>query len=1111
MPLNRGKLVGAVTSRKFLRRFLVALIAVLCLWFVFAFVGQGLREIAIGQMAELTNTKIKARSIKFNLNGSVSIKGLEIKPYKSHDYDDAILKAENVYARFGIGSLLLLRPRLKKITVKDFVFDAQQDLDTGEWNLAAITIRPPKGGSGKIPVIQLKRGLLRYSKVTKGHAEITASVPLDAKLEPSKKIKGGHSFRIKTANRDEFRRSTLTGHWKRGVITVAGGISSEHIPAFEKAWIIENLAAQLTYKPDGHYQLIMRMKDLVSKQTSVKKKINIDKPAFLERLGPFAALQKFFHQYHPWGRVDINFEASGNLARLENSTVTGNLYCKDVSICSRKFIYPVEHVVGQIDFTEKDLTLDGLHGQHGDVTVSFDGWSKNFGEDREYEIVIASQRIPFDRDMYAALNPKQKKFWDLFSPTGAATMNLRLACKPRAHKTSTLVVELLSAEAAYHKFPYSLRNITGKVIFDDTSLRFSNLVSKVNDREVIFTGQVTGTNTDRPIYDISIEANNVALDSEFVAALPAKHQDLFSQFCTGGIADTKVKIFTPEADSRIASYTADIRFRDTSLKINHSPLTLTNAFGIAVLTPDLLHIEDMEGLYEGGIVQLTGKFWPGHDQQSPRYSVSLSGQDVELNDSFFNLLPPSAKDFIRELKPTGKIDYVAVLEKDDDIESDYEITIDCLGNSIDSDYLPYPLNQIRGSLTITKKGDMLGIELDEIRATCADNVQMTPQSATINITGDIEIANNTFTSAQLSLSAKDFFFDQRVSVALPKEIRDHYLQLSPTGRVDLDFEDIEITNANGKKSLDFAGVIVLKSCNLGALKGLGELSVTLNTKGSYKTDVGFFDAQAAIVAGNVKVNGKSLTNLNAKITYDPHEQNWIVENLTADFYGGRLTGKCEIKQTADNGLEYLLRAGFEGVDLSKFHSDKGSEHAYENNNTSGSMAGSFCVTSRFGNNDSRHGRCRLLVTDMQIGKQSPLRKLMDVLSLTEPKNFTFDQMLVDSYIHGEQLLIERFDLSGDNVAFHGSGRLDLPTQDIDLTLTARGSRLATEEPSILQSLADALGQGIVRINVTGNLYDPQVSKTTLPVITDTLGLSPPKPYAPTNGLSGPNGHIKAKR
>ena len=154
------------------------------------------------------------------------------------------------------------------------------------------------------------------------------------------------------------------------------------------------------------------------------------------------------------------------------------------------------------------------------------------------------------------------------------------------------------------------------------------------------------------------------------------------------------------------------------------------------------------------------------------------------------------------------------------------------------------------------------------------------------------------------------------------------------------------------------------------------------------------------------------------------------------------------------------------------------------------------ISTAVGDSFSRIGRFKLAISDMKVGKLSPLAKLLSVLKLTEPEHFAFDRMLVDSYIKHNKLLIEQFDLSGKALAFNGSGWLDLQSRNLNLILTARGRRLATAEPSILQSLTDVLGRGVVRMEVTGDFYDPQVTTTTLPVIKETLELLGTKPATP---------------
>jgi hypothetical protein len=66
--------------------------------------------------------------------------------------------------------------------------------------------------------------------------------------------------------------------------------------------------------------------------------------------------------------------------------------------------------------------------------------------------------------------------------------------------------------------------------------------------------------------------------------------------------------------------------------------------------------------------------------------------------------------------------------------------------------------------------------------------------------------------------------------------------------------------------------------------------------------------------------------------------------------------------------------------------------------------------------------------------------------------------------------------------------MDLPTEELNLTLTARGARLGAAEPSVLQSLTESLGGAVVRMEVTGTANSPHVQTKALPVLEDSLRL-----------------------
>lgn len=1169
---NRGKHKRPGAA---LRRWLILVLFLFSvLAFVLSRVWRSLPKIAITEISELTGCEVETKSIDFKFDGSALIEGLVIRPHQKqkpvlslpNGYDNALIKAKTVYARFSIGSLLLLGPRLKEIYINDFVFNAQYNSDTNRWNLAALKFSARKSKAGKPPLISLSGGTLQYRKVSNGQATALAAVPIDMRFRPAEGMLGGYRFDIITAKKADNGlsasrisakqdRSRLAGLWLPGRITVTGGISSAGIHTFENAWAIDALDASLNYDRRNNFLLKLKIKDLLYLKESSSGTLAIGKPgsAPSATLGTgfggsalFTALQGFVSRYNPAGKLDMDMEVSGNSNRLNKSTVTGKVYCKDVTICDVRFPYTIERMTGRIDFTENSVILNELCGRHGNVEVTVAGWVKDFGPDQRYQIKIASNNMALDDELYEALSPKQKEFWSAFSPSGSAAIDYRFsrsAFGEQMAKQKSLDVELLGAEAVYRRFPYPLKALTGKLYFDNDGITVSDVVSQANGGNITFNGAVSQYNTDQPIYHLSIKASDVPFDPTLARTLLAEQNALYKQFDMTGLADADIKIFTatenmgleselvehslqrrlaePEQEalsyssskSRATSFLADVTLKQASLKANKSDLLVSDISAKVHLTPYSTSIKNFAGRYGQSPVSLVGGIWLGSPLggaladadkgQSPRYYLVVSAQQAQLSDELIGLLPASLAESVLELQPEGSVNISANLKKASsprqDDRPDYNISVECLGDSLNFKRFLYPLKDITGRLTITNNK----VTFEDIAAVPADSVQEIhpPQAgknppladSTIKLNGQIALVDNAFSEGSFQLSAKDISLGEHLACALPASAVSLYQALSPTGQFDLDLENIKITKAdNSEKQIDFTATLGLTACNFNMSGTRAELDAVLKTEGMYLTGSGLSDGQVSVIADNLKIKGKSITGLKADIDYDPHLRNWSAENLTADCYDGRLTGKLGIspasggQEPAGESLEYLLQVVFDDVDLKQFLLGEEATGATKTSYTSGTMSGSLNIDAQIGDNSSRLGRCRLAIKDMQVGKLSPLAKLLYVMRLTEPKDFAFERMIVDSYIRADDLLFDVFDLSGGTVAFHGSGSMSLKNANINLNLTARGRRLAGNEPTFLGSLTESLGQAVVRIEVTGNVHDPKVETKLAPVVKDSL-------------------------
>jgi hypothetical protein len=1086
-----------LTPKRIIHWLVSCAILVVLLWLFFIFAGRALCYVAIQQIGELTNTKIKAGSVDFRTDGSVYIRNLVIRPEQEQDQDDTIIDAKMVFARFSLGSLLKLRPRLKAIDVNDFIANVQYDRDTQKWNIAALKIRRPKGGPGRMPRVHLNGGTLQYTKISNGQAVVALSVPLNARFEPDETNREAYGFEIRTATMASgYGNSRLAGTWKPGSVTIAGGISSIDVPELEMAWIIDVLAAELKYDQNNEFSLKLHVKNLTCKRSPALEKLSLVGPALLESSGPFAALQKCFSRYEPRGQVDIELEASGNFERLSESSLNGDVFCKDVQVCNTHFQYPIEHLAGRISFTKNSVTLCNLVGWHGEARILINGWCRDSDGDRTYQVQIRSDNMPLNDDLYNALSSRQRKFWDAFSPTGAVAVDYWTTRESQTQRRQQLEVDLLGVRAMYRHFPYPLENLGGHLFFEGDKVAFSNVVSKKGDHQITLNGHLTTRDQDQAAYDVSVNLSNLPLDSVLETALPQNERTVYARYHPEGLADGWVRITTQDSGS--TGFVADLSFKHASLKSDQFPLGITDVSAKAAFTPNSITIKEFSGLYGAGLLHLKGQVQPAQQPNQSMYHLAVKMEHVPLNDDLFRFLPETLKKTVSDLKPGGSVNLSAQLSKEDpERYPDYDVDLECLGNRVVFQELPYSLEDITGRLAI----DANHVEIKGLEATLGNCLPTPGSKATVRLNGKLTLADGTLNDASLALSASGVPFDDQFGLVLPAHLRSSYDRLSASGLLDLDVDNIHIARtSDGRKSIDFTdGSIGLRDFGFNTLGPRVQLNTTLQTNGLYKTGDGFVDCHAIVDGGTVVIRGKSFTHLKADISFDPETRTWASENLTADCYDGRLMGKVQIKEPADSrgASGCVLQAGFVDVDLQRFLSDTEPGQTTQSGHTSGRMNGSLCVDAKTGQMASRVGTCRLSISDMQVGKLSPLAKLLQVVRLVQPQDYAFDQMLVDAYVRDNGLFVRKLDLSGHDVAFTGSGWMDLRENSVDLTLTARGRRVATDDPSVLQSLTEGLGRAVVQINVTGDLDDPKIKTETLPVLQGTLQVLGAKP-APRN-------------
>ncbi len=1070
-------------------RFLQVLgVLVFALVIVGIWAARALPGIAAAQIGRLTNTRVQMGPFDFRHDASVSIDGLVMHPGRGQPSEDgAILRAGSVRAYFSPRSLLTLSPRLTEIDIDDFILNAQFDLDTGQWNVGDVRISKPPGKQGRtLPTVVLRQGTLRYSKASGGKNEVVMSIPVEGSFGFAEGPRRGYTFGIKTAAQSSgYGQSHLDGFWQDGLLTLTGGLSSTDIPSLERAWAADVIAAQLTYDSNDNYTLDLHVKDAHNKQSPDVDAFRTLVPTVPGQSGPLAALQWFFARYRPSGVVGrVELTAHGNLKRLAQSEVTGTLTCTDISVCDRKFPYTIDHLAGELSFTQSAVVLNQLSGKHGDVDLVIDGWTRGSGQNREYQYRVTSDNMILDAGLYAALQPGRKRMWDAFKPQGVVAVDYRLTRTSPTQKHEYASVKLQHVAATYEKFPYPLEELTGGLYLDNESIIAEDLVSRAGGRWIRLDGKITTRDTGKPIYFISIDGNEIPLDAAVAKALPESYRKLYEQLDTRGVAGIRAKVFsTGDAnDAGAMSFLADVSARMVSLKLQKLPVTLSDASAELSITPESLSVKKLTGRYGDSPVSLSGGARLAGGAM-PQVQMRVEAQGVTLDGKIVSLLPESLREQVAAFDPRGNVNLaIDVRKPDDGAPPEYTIAVECLGNSITHRQFAYPLRDIHGHLTLSPgKAVFAGIEATPVAASAGG-----PPS-TVRLDGRLNLTGHDSGLGSFTIAARNVPFTEELGAALSGGLGQMYHSVLPQGSFDLDLEipGISKTAADDKR-IDFKGKASLKAHNLHIAGPTAELHGDLTVEGSYSTKVGLCGARMDLDAQRLTIRGKSITDLRGAIVFDPNARTWSAPSLVGACYEGRVVGDLELCSAEESAWQYVLQVAFHHVNLQQFLAAGKATGPAEGDYGSGVMDASLSLGARLGDGSSRLGSCRVNVADMRVGKVSPMANFLSVLQLNEPTDYTFDQMLIESYLKRDTLMIQKLDMSGKNVAFAGSGTMNTASNQVNLTLTARGKRVTMAKPGVLETLAEGLGGAVVRMEVTGRADNPLVATKTLPLIEDSL-------------------------
>lgn len=1108
--------------KTFIRRVVLVLIVLAALWVLYSQFGNAiLKPLAVRRIEQMTSGQVDISDVEFRISGEVRITYLGVIGEQHAEYDDRVLRAQNVDIFFSPLSLLRFKPVIKRITIEDFFINPQFNTDTKAWNLDFLNAGQFSSDT-PFPIVRAEKGYIKFSRITNGQVhDLLGYIGVSGTFSHTPGNPREYGFFIETDSRLAFGGSVLHGIWRTspqgGQLRVINSrLSMENTPILNNVWEVENLnfladytsedierldlsftAGERTsarfrgsianYLKDPSFDITIEANEVFLTNTFVRNAvIYSEQSAFLLSRD----LKNFLNQFRPKGWGDIAIHAQGTASDLKNSTWRGTLKCYDVSMMDRQFVYPLENLRGTLDLTERGSVFPELLCNHGEVDLRISGYAFGGGKDLDMDVTIQSDNMKLDQDLHLALSEKQKQLWLTFTPQGKVKILYNVHVKPGQEKQEKLEVELDRTRAVYSHFPYELRSLTGKVVIDPNEIVLREVNSHYShpqgDYDITLNGRISETESERPKFNILIDANNVPIDDMLMRALPAAHRKFYEKFQVDARTHSRIKVFPNEVGKRLVEYIAWVKVRQAAIQYEKLPLRWTDVNVDAILTPDLVRLEQVTARSGRGSYEVSGKIWPNEEEgeSPPAYCLHLDAREVEINEEILMALPRAGETALAHLKTGGPINVTADLNSEarDPQCLPYAIEVECLGNSLVYDRFAYPLENITGRIRLSR-GRIVLDDLNAVKAGAGGE-------SVIYLDGSLETDDEQIRGGRFTLNARGIELDDDFQAAFAGANQNYIRELSPGGRFEMELPEIVFERgADGELICRTGGTISLDEVRLGKTRLVTDMQTEIEGSLVYHFKEGLREAAATIFCPSMLVKKKKVTDLRAKLDFDPKRDTFEAPNFTANLYGGRLIGNFELARKQPDIMQYLVEMVFDQVDLTRvFEDDQMKRQSYPH----GMVQGSFSLSGSTRPSDSPVGRLNARVTDVRFAKRTLPGKVVTAAKVKEDApTFTFDRISIESFLRQNELVFEEILMERKSSVLRGSGDMNLKSSQVDLTFQVFGQRM-TREPSFIGSLFAGLGPAILQINVTGTAEHPQIRTETLSVLRGPIDILGPK-------------------
>jgi hypothetical protein len=980
--------------------------------------------------------KVTVRSAELVEGEGIRVRGVSIlDPSLAGPRAELLLLGEAFLAcRADLNALVSGELDVSRVTLRQAVLRATRQPD-GSWNAEKLLRLPPLGSPA--PSVWIEGGTIEI-------------------FEPSKKRPAPLSLGIVSLHvtccqgprEPGFGPATRAFHGTLGSEFVRNAQFEGRIDPETGTWTASGTIDELKLSPEMRHALPHELADRLP---------------VLDVLGGLVTL-RFRAGSGPTEQSSLRFELGGRLTagRIDHAGLPR----------------PVTDLEAAFRISNDDLLIENLSGASGPSTIEvklFRLAGFEFGVPMWLDAKV--RELELDQRLRDILPERLRPEWDKFLPAGKIDADVRLHYDGQRWKPD-VTVDCLDAAFTYHKFPYRLHHVRGRIEWKNDEVTV-DVVGDGGGRDVRVEGNIT-----RPApgcaFSFQVTASDAPLDEKLLAALKDEARRVVCSLSPRATLDCFFRCWRDEPGQPAHNY-LHLAVRDAGACYEKFPYPLGNVSGIIERNDDHWEFRDFVGTNDTGRISCNGELDVA--PEGKRWELHFSGTGVPLEEELRAALDqPHMQQLWNDLRLRGIVDFDATVrrlpgEKKATLAF-LEARLDPQTSSIKPVWFPYEMENLEGTL-VYRDGHVSSV--GRVRAAH----RRTKTWATVDCSFP---ADGTWRLRLGDLFVDRLDPDRELIAALPGPLRTAVEELKPGGPVHLrgTLGLAHGAGPAGPLTSDWDLEFTLHQGSIDCGIALENLNGGVRLRGDY--DGRRFHAYGDLNLDSLTYNGVQFTQvmgpleikddvvlLGASATPPSGEP---ARRITAELFGGTFCGSGWV--AIRPRPEYQLHATLSDGDLSTFAQElmPGRQH----------LRGRMEAWVRLGgegkslNGLGGFGHIKLRGAD--IYELPLMMALLKILSVREPDTTAFSTSDIDFQIRGGHVYLTDIHFDGDAFSLEGYGVMDFDTS-IQLTFRANMGR-QSRQFELLREVFGRVSEEIMQIHVGGTMQNPIHYREPFPGVNEAL-------------------------